>query len=227
MSAALAGRVTLLALLALASFTPAGLAWAKPATTLRIPETTSFNPLSDKSWFLRGDVQTDLPFQGAQGAGASVGRFFKYFFVDLSFMYHTARYGAVNVYQPGSVPVEGDAEIRRNRSTNDRVGLLAIGPGIGTTFKLFESERWVEMARFGLNYAQMSDGERGLTFNGALANFTAAFGYTLGKVVIAPGLTWNLGFLNTPDRQSAAEFEHKSFLPTQWFSWHLGLYFWL
>ncbi|MBI3556312.1 MAG: hypothetical protein HY074_08620 [Deltaproteobacteria bacterium] len=205
---------------------------AIPATSFKVVDTTTFAPPNDSSWFLRADSSNDLPFKGMTGFGVSAGTMGEYMFLDLSFMYYIARYGAVRAYQPGIVLPESrldpNNEIGRPRSDSNTGSMISAGPGIGFMFKFLGSDKWVEIGRFGLNYAQYSDQTNGISFRGALATFHGELAYRLTEaVMLAPGMTYNIGFVDRTDGGLANDTPHTAFLPLQWWSWQLGLYLWL
>ena len=79
-------------------------AWPKPATTLKIEETTEAPKPSggESPWYVRADLQSDVVFKGALGGGIGVGRQERFYFYDLSFQYFSTSYGAVRLSQPAS-----------------------------------------------------------------------------------------------------------------------------
>jgi hypothetical protein len=204
-------------------------AWAKPATTLKIPETSLFDPDGENEWFVRADVTGDLQLKGAFGGGLAAGHMGEHVFLDLSLMYVRTNYGAIRVAQEdatGASPLNPNSEIGRSRSTSDSGSVTSFGPGIGFIYKLFGSARWVEMGRFGVNYAQFQDSVNGLTFRGPLFNFHAAAGYKIGPLMFSPGVTWNLGYVTNTTDANTADFAHNRFLPIQWWSLQLAMYVW-
>ncbi len=206
-------------------------AWAEPATTFKILDKSTFKPPLAADWFARADVNLDLPARGAAGFGISFGHLWKYTFLDFSTMLYTAKYGALRVYQPGidskGSPLNPNQEIARPRGDAENSTIFSIGPGIGSMFNFFGSEKWVQIGRFGINYVQYLDTTNSLSFRGGLANFHGELGYKLGGAfMLAPGVTYNVGYLSRSDTSTLSD-PHNGFMPIQWWAMQLGLYVWL
>jgi hypothetical protein len=210
-------------------------AMAKPATTIKIPETSEVTfPNNESPWFFRANINADPTAKGAYGLALTVGHMGQRLFWDGQINFTAARYGALRVYQPignGTPPLDSATEIGRPRTDADQGYVFSIGGGVGTMFRIFDSENWVEIARFGLGYGQFEDTTNSLTFRGAVISFTAEAGYRLSpKVMLVPGLTYNLGLMTrvgNSGTSTSADFDHNRFLPIAWFAAQLGLAFFL
>ena len=219
---------------ALCLFCLAQVAFAKPATTLKIPETTTFETPKDSPWYVRAMLTEDVPFAGAAGAGFAAGHMGEFVFYDFQAAFYKATYGAVHVDQSGatgSTPLDPTSEVGRPRSNADTATMFSLGAGVGFMFKLLKSDDWVEIGRFGLNYFQYQDSTNSLSFRGPLANFHGEVGYRLSnRVMLAPGATLNVAYVSrTGDAKAPAtgSFPHDKFLPLSWWAWELGIYFFL
>ncbi len=203
----------------------------KPATSIPITDGQAHVVGGGRKWFGSVETFTDLGFHGMKAGGLGFGRQLGHFFVDLRYRFIAAPYPSVKVYQQGvtaGTPLEGGAEIARDRGADEQ-SLHLVGPGIGFHYRLFKSDKFVEMGRFGLNYARYHDVRGGNDYHGGIANFQAALGIVTGNFIIAPGLSWNLGAVQRTSNNSGSTDERLKhrYLPVQWWAAEVNAYLWL
>ncbi|MBI2606174.1 MAG: hypothetical protein HYW49_08855 [Deltaproteobacteria bacterium] len=203
-----------------------------PATTLEIVDTSRISTPGGKKWFLAADYSTDVASKGAKGFGLSVGRVWNDIYADLSATFYSATYGAIRIEQTGvnryDSPLEPDAEIAR-KSDSDPGSIYTVGPGVGFIYRLLDSEKFVEMGRAGIGFAQYSDQKKELIYRGGLVSFHGAIGYRMGSAILAPGITWNLGYVQRVKSPGGRplDTERHNYLPMQWWAFQLNLHLWM
>lgn len=220
--------ITIVSLLEATAFCAAPPPREMPATTVDIPDIITPKIEHKSPWFLRLESSADAAKLATYGAGLSVGYLSKHFFFDLTYAYYLSKYGSIRVYQKGvsdAAPLDPNSEIGRPRADGDTGVIQTIGPGVGFIFQLFKSEKWFQMGRVGVSYATFFDNANDLTFRGGMLNVNASMGYHFSDSwVLAPGVAWNLGYLQRATAPSTIE--NENFLPIQWFSFQLALCFW-
>jgi hypothetical protein len=203
----------------------------KPATSIPIADVQAHHVGGERKWFASAESFTDLSFKGMKAIGVGFGRQFDHFFLDLRYRYIAAPADSIKIHQQGvtaGTPLEKNAEFARDRGA-DTQSMHLIGPGIGTHFRLFKSETFIEMARFGINYARYHDSRGNNDFHGGVANFQAALGIVMGNFILAPGFSWNLGAVQrtTNNFPSNDERVKHRYLPIQWWAAEVNAYLWL
>ena len=213
------------AVLLVAAFVFTAEGWAMPASTVKVTDSSNLVHPGGENLFIGTNFNTGVGLKGLKGFGVTAGYHFeKSFFLDLAFNFYQFPYEAVKVYFQGmdqTTFVEG-SELARDRSKTSAT-MFTVGPGIGVFYKLFDSKRWVESARFGLNYLSYHEGD--VTFMGGVVNFQGTIGYHLDPVLISLGLGWNLGYMQRVT--DAQDITTNNYLPIQWWSFQLSALMWI
>ena len=204
-----------------------------PASLIKVEDTNKVSIPGERKWFLGAEYNRDIASKGANGFGVTGGYLFNNIFVNFTAQYVDANYGAINIHHNGvvrEVPIgEEGSETARVRRDDDPGTIYMIGPGAGFISKLMKSDHWVEMGSCNISFMQYSDDSiRMLKFIGGVLNMRGGIGYRFGPAIVAPTVTWNLGFVQkvNSSKERASGDERNNYLPLQWWAVGVNLYLW-